>query len=81
MDSFPDCIGSANAAAQLARSIFGFVFPIFAPALYGHLGYGWTNTLLAMLLLCTSLPIAVIIYLFGDRLRQKPLAWGSIHLA
>jgi len=41
MESYKEYVTSANAASQFLRSIFGFCFPIFAPALYDRLVYGW----------------------------------------
>jgi hypothetical protein len=45
MESYREYLASANASSQLLRSIFGFWFPIFAPAPYNRLGYGWGTAL------------------------------------
>lgn len=38
---------TALAAATFLRSLAGFGFPLFAPAMYNALGYGKGNTILA----------------------------------
>ncbi|KPM40076.1 hypothetical protein AK830_g6501 [Neonectria ditissima] len=60
---------SASAATRLWTYILGFAFPIFAPALYEKLGYGWGNSLLALLFIALGAPITLVIWLWGDRIR------------
>jgi MFS transporter, DHA1 family, multidrug resistance protein len=50
------------------RSMFGAVFPLFAGAMYRNLGAGWASTLLA-LLACVFVPIPILLYKYGDRIR------------
>ncbi|BCS29603.1 MFS transporter [Aspergillus puulaauensis] len=71
IESYKEYVASANASSQFLRSIFGFCFPIFAPALYARLGYGWGNSTLAFIMIGFGLPGPFIIWRFGARLREK----------
>ncbi|KAJ7799959.1 major facilitator superfamily domain-containing protein [Mycena olivaceomarginata] len=71
MDVFPDHTSSALAASQFLRSLTAFLFPLFAPAMYKAMGYGWGNTMLALCGLFIGLPAPVIIWFFGERLRRR----------
>jgi MFS family permease len=70
MESYKEYVASANAASQFLRSIFGFCFPIFAPALYDRLGYGWGNSTLAFIMIGFGVPAPFIIWKYGARLRD-----------
>lgn len=41
IDSYTKYAASAVAAITTLRSLAGFGFPLFAPAMYNALGYGW----------------------------------------
>ncbi|KAG6007298.1 hypothetical protein E4U54_008859 [Claviceps lovelessii] len=60
---------SANAAARMLSNVLGFAFPIFAPAMYRSLGYGWGNTILGFLWVVCGFPIPVLLWLYGPKLR------------
>ena len=47
IDAFPLHSASALAAVSVLRSLAGFGFPLFAPAMYAALGYGKGDTILA----------------------------------
>ena len=47
IDAYPLYTASAMGAASLLRAFAGFGFPLFGPAMYATLGYGWGGTLLA----------------------------------
>ncbi|CAG8890149.1 unnamed protein product [Penicillium egyptiacum] len=83
MESYREYVASANASSQFLRSIFGFCFPIFAPALYDRLGYGWGNSALAFILIGFGVPAPFIIWVYGARLRAKgkQRAKGKVFLA
>lgn len=68
-ESYLGHVASASAASQFLRSITGFAFPIFAPALYHRLGYGWGNSVLALAFLVLAAPAPVVLWLFGARMR------------
>lgn len=71
MESFPEHVASAAAASQFLRSVCAFAFPLFAPRLYGELGYGWGNTTLALVYCGLAVPGPVLLWLFGERLRER----------
>ncbi|KAJ5801829.1 MFS general substrate transporter [Penicillium psychrosexuale] len=60
---------SANAAARMLSNILGFVFPIFAPSMYASLGYGWGNSVLGFIFVVVGLPIPIMLWVYGPRLR------------
>ncbi|KAG5984046.1 hypothetical protein E4U55_006275 [Claviceps digitariae] len=60
---------SANAASRMLSNILGFAFPIFAPAMYQSLGYGWGNTVLGFLWVVCGFPIPVLLWFYGPKLR------------
>lgn len=64
---------SANAAARMLSNILGFVFPIFAPAMYDRLGFGWGNSVLAFTFLALGTPTPLLLWIWGPKLR----AWGQ----
>lgn len=47
MDTYPTLRASTAAAVQIFRSLGAFALPLAGPAMYGKLGYGWANVLLA----------------------------------
>ncbi|KAF2012782.1 major facilitator superfamily transporter [Aaosphaeria arxii CBS 175.79] len=69
VDAFLEYNASATAAAMLLRSIFAFVFPIFAPQLYDNLGYGRGNSVLAGLAVILGFPAPILLWKYGERLR------------
>lgn len=69
LDEFVKHAASANAASRVLSYVLGFTFPIFAPQLYIKLGYGWGNTLLALILVVFGWPAPIILWKYGERLR------------
>ncbi len=69
-----DCYGpfgaSALAANNVLRSIFGAVFPLFAPDMYGGLGVAWATSVLAFVALALT-PLPWVFYRFGPRIRGR----------
>ena len=70
IDSFSKYAASAIAAGAVFRSIIGGVIPLFAPALFDTLGYGWGISVFAFLSLVLS-PSPLLFYYYGERLRKK----------
>lgn len=64
------------AAMQFDRSLFAFLFPLFAPSIYDRLGYGWGNSLMALVGVVATVPLTVWAWRFGGRLRGK--SWHNI---
>ena len=71
VDSYTRFAASAIAAVTVLRSLAGFGFPLFAPALYAALGYGWGNSVVAFAAICIGFPSPVLLWLFGEKLRKK----------
>lgn len=71
IDSYPEHASSATAASQLLRSLLAFTFPLFAPAMYRALGYGWGNSLLALITLVFAIPAPLLLWWLGPRLRAR----------
>ncbi|KAH7115869.1 major facilitator superfamily domain-containing protein [Dendryphion nanum] len=69
LDEFAEYGASANAATRLVTYILAFVFPIFAPQLYASLGYGWGNSLLALITVVLGAPTCALLWIWGARLR------------
>lgn len=71
VDTYTRYAASAVAAATVLRSLAGFAFPLFAPALYARLDYGWGNTLLAFLAVAIGWPGPILLWKFGQKLRKR----------
>lgn len=71
IDSYTKYAASAIAAISFIRSIAGFGFPLFAPALYNGLGYGFGNTVLAGVAIVIGVPAPWIFWRYGERLRAR----------
>ncbi|TVY28870.1 Efflux pump [Lachnellula hyalina] len=69
LDSFGKYTASAMAASQLLRMIAGFAFPIFAPAMYTALGWGWANSTLALIAMVFGSLAPLILWKFGAKIR------------
>ncbi|KAI1107580.1 major facilitator superfamily domain-containing protein [Jackrogersella minutella] len=78
VDSYQRYAASAVGAATVLRSLAGFGFPLFAPSLYGRLGYGWGNTLMALLGVAIGWPGPILLWKYGETLRRRsPFAAGG----
>ncbi|KAK5136161.1 hypothetical protein LTR08_003998 [Meristemomyces frigidus] len=71
VDSYTRFAASAIAATTVLRSVGGFGFPLFAPAMYKALGYGWGNTMLAFLGIAIGFPAPCILWWYGETLRKR----------
>ncbi|KAF2269445.1 MFS general substrate transporter [Lojkania enalia] len=65
---------SAFAAISVTRCIFAGAFPLFGPDLFEKLGIDWGVALLAFLILGIGLPLVLLLYVFGPRLRKIGVA-------
>lgn len=74
IDSYPEHASSATAASQLLRSLMAFTFPLFAPTMYRALGYGWGNSLLALITLLFAVPAPLLLWWRGPLLRARASA-------
>ncbi|KAH7010920.1 putative bicyclomycin resistance protein [Macrophomina phaseolina] len=71
LDCYPVYAASAVAALTLPRSLTGFAFPVFAPALYRALGYGWTSVVLAAVTLVVGCSAPPLLRAYGPALRAR----------
>ncbi|EXL68252.1 hypothetical protein FOPG_15674 [Fusarium oxysporum f. sp. conglutinans race 2 54008] len=71
IDSYERYAASATGAAAFVRTMAGFSFPLFAPAMYKRLGIAWGNGLLAgtAMLICLVAPI--VLWRHGEWIRRK----------
>ncbi|KIP01757.1 hypothetical protein PHLGIDRAFT_38187 [Phlebiopsis gigantea 11061_1 CR5-6] len=70
IDTYLFVAASALAANTVMRSLFGAGFPLFATQMYDKLTPRWASTLLGFLALI-MMPIPLVLYKFGPRLREK----------
>jgi multidrug resistance protein len=78
IDAYVRYAASAIGAATVMRSLAGFGFPLFAPAMYKTLGYGWGNSVLGFVAIGIGLPAPVLLWFYGERLRvRSPFAAGE----
>lgn len=81
LDCYPVYAASAMGALTVLRSLAGFALPIFAPAMYRHLGYGWSSTILAAVALGIGSVAPWLLREKGAFLRQKsPYAAGEVEV-
>ncbi|KAH3977678.1 hypothetical protein HBH70_184390 [Parastagonospora nodorum] len=71
VDSYTRYAASATAAAIFLRSLAGFGFPLFAPAMYNALDFGWGNSLLGFVALSLGVPAPFLLWKFGETLRER----------
>ena len=71
VDTYARFAASAVAAVTILRSLAGFSFPLFAPAMFRALGTGWGNTVLALAAVGIGIPIPILLWLFGEKLRKR----------
>ena len=71
VDTYTLYTASAGAASLFLRSLMGFSFPLFAPYMYAKLGYGWGNSLLALIAALIGLPAPLLLWKYGPWLRGK----------
>ncbi|KAI0309031.1 MFS polyamine transporter [Amylostereum chailletii] len=70
IDTFPLYAASALAAVNFMRSVCGFGFPLFAPAMYDALGYGKGDTILAVIAIAIGCPAPFLLWRYGERIRN-----------
>ncbi|KAI0654246.1 MFS polyamine transporter [Cubamyces menziesii] len=70
IDSFTIYAASALAAVSFFRSMAGFGFPLFAPAMFSALGYGKGNTILAACAFAVGCPAMWLFWTYGKKIRS-----------
>ena len=71
VDAYARYAASGMAAVMVLRSLAGFGFPLFAPAMYKALGYGWGNSVLAFVAMGLGAPAPWVLWRFGAALRAR----------
>ncbi|PYH33093.1 putative MFS transporter [Aspergillus neoniger CBS 115656] len=71
MDTYPKYASSAVAAVMFVRSLLTFALPLVAPRLYGDLGLGWGNTLLALIAVVVGILAPILLKRYGVALRRR----------
>ncbi|KAK4503877.1 hypothetical protein PRZ48_004792 [Zasmidium cellare] len=78
IDAYGVFSASAIGCMAMARSMTGFGFPLFAPAMFSALGEGWGNSVLAFATLAIGYPGALVLWFYGSKLRARsPFAAGK----
>lgn len=78
IDAYPRYAASAISTINVAKSITGFGFPLFAPKMYDTLDYGWGNSLLALISLAIGIVATPVLWKFGSKLRARsPYSTGE----
>lgn len=70
IDAYTLYAASAVGTTAVARSITGFGFPLFAPAMYDALGWGWGNSVLGFATLVIGYTGSFVLWFYGQRLRE-----------
>ncbi|KZT25464.1 MFS polyamine transporter [Neolentinus lepideus HHB14362 ss-1] len=70
IDAFTLHAASALAAVSCLRSLAGFGFPLFAPAMYNALGFGKGDTILACAAIAIGCPAPWVFWYYGERIRK-----------
>lgn len=68
---------SALAGNAVMRSVFGAMLPLAGPTMYAKLTPQWAGTLLGLLEL-VLVPIPIVFYKYGDRIRAKSPVIGEM---
>ena len=68
IDSFSKYAASAIAAGAVFRSIVGGVVPLFAPAVFAKVGYGWGVSIFGFLSVAIA-PAPLFFFYYGERIR------------
>ncbi|KAH6652300.1 major facilitator superfamily transporter [Truncatella angustata] len=69
-DCYSHYTASASAACCFLRSLGAFAFPLFAPSLFGALGYGWGGMVLVLVAVVIGVPAPLLLWKFGAKLRS-----------
>jgi MFS family permease len=71
IDAYPRYAASAISTLNVAKSLTGFGFPLFAPYMYKTLDYGWGNSILGFVSLAIGIIAPPVLWKYGARLRAK----------
>ncbi|SMR43160.1 unnamed protein product [Zymoseptoria tritici ST99CH_1E4] len=68
VEAYTSYAASALAVSVAVRCVFGLTVPLAGPRMYEELGYGWGNTVLALIALM-MVPASMLLQRFGPRIR------------
>ncbi|SLM36309.1 Major facilitator superfamily domain, general substrate transporter [Lasallia pustulata] len=71
IDAYTRYAASAISTQNATKSLAGFSFPLFAPAMYSALGYGWANSVLAFVSIGLGALSPLILWRYGAYLRAR----------
>ncbi|KAH9823618.1 MFS multidrug transporter-like protein [Teratosphaeria destructans] len=71
VDAYTTFSASAVGATWFLRGLAGFGLPLIASNLYGHLGFGWGNTLLALIAIGAGFLAPLVLWKYGQILRAR----------
>ena len=71
VDYYGSYAASAIAAVSFAQALFGFLLPLFGPAIYIKLDYGWGNSLMAFIAIAIGWPLPVLLWRYGEALQRR----------
>ena len=78
VDAYTVYATSAIAAVAVGRATLAFVLPLATPKLYATLGYGWGNSVLAIIAITLGIPSPSLLWKYGPMLRARsPYAAGG----
>lgn len=70
VDAYSQYSGSAMGAVATGEKVFSAVLPLATMGLYGHLGFQWASTLLALISLVLSL-VPALMSIWGKEVRAR----------
>ena len=71
VDAYTTFAASATGAAAFVRTMMGFGFPLFAPAMYDKLGIRWGTAILALVSLVLGVLAPWGLWRWGEGMRRK----------
>lgn len=70
IDAYTINAASCLAAVAFLRSLAAFGIPLFAPAMYNALKYGWGNSVLGFASIFLGMPAPFMFWIYGRKLRE-----------
>lgn len=70
VDAYSQYSGSAMGAVATGENVFSVFLPLATMGLYGHLGFQWASTLLALVSLVLSL-VPALMFIWGTEVRAR----------
>jgi MFS family permease len=71
IDYYGEYAASATAGVSIFTGLLGFLLPLVGHKLYENIGHGWGNTLMGVLSIIFGVPMPMILWWYGDKLRRK----------